>query len=96
LTLPVEEAVVRLIAKMTGIQREELVPTARLFHDLGVSDEDAIMLLIAIAQEFKVVRTGFIKQVLRWRWAGNTRLLLTVGDLIAVAKARSMEPILRG
>jgi hypothetical protein len=109
LTLPVEERVLRLVASMTGIKREELVPTARLFHDLHVYGDDADELLMAIKDEFGVDFSGFefsdyftsepndsvFWQFVTRKWVRKEKLPFTVSDLVEIVKARSIAPIVR-
>ena len=101
------EAVVHLIAKKTGIKPGNLPLTKRLFHDLGISGNDAGELLEAFAEEFHIDFAGFdfseyfgdeaesspIYQILFWKRARKARAPLTVGDLVAAAVAGTIQPI---
>jgi hypothetical protein len=109
LTLPVEERVLRLVAKMRGIERGKLSLTTRLFHDLEVWGDDAQELLLAFADEFEVDFSGFeFSDYFKdeagngtfWQWAAGRKLRdeklpLTVADLVAIAEAKAIKPLSR-
>ena len=53
------EKVLQLVAKKTGLQLAKLTMDSRLLHDLGVDGDDAAELLTSFADEFRVDMTTF-------------------------------------
>jgi acyl carrier protein len=58
-TASIDERIVRLVAKMTGLQMKKLTMESRLLQDLGVDGDDADELINAYAEEFGVDMASF-------------------------------------
>ena len=88
---PLRERIRDLIARRTGLRREEIVPESRLLHDLGIDGDDAAELLSEYSTTFGVEMSGFDSDRFFggephlfnfWRLVGKDRWLpLTVEDL---------------
>jgi acyl carrier protein len=52
--LTVEEEILALVSRKTGLPQSALKPEQRLLHDLGLDGDDAVELFLDVSRQFRV------------------------------------------
>jgi acyl carrier protein len=74
----VHEEICELVASRLGLDREEVVPDARILEDLGADSLDVVELVMALEERFDLVVPD-----------EDVEGLLTIGDVAAYVEKRA-------